>query len=144
MKNGVTFRVNLDEYLLRALKEDITSEDVTTNAVMPVEKQGKADLICKEDGILCGISVFCRVFELLDNTFTFSTTYKDGDFIKEIVVENEQPTGTINLDKTIAIREDVDTSLVDISDLSGYELNNLGKNRNKILEKYRKTKALSI
>lgn len=82
MKNGVTFRVNLDEYLLRALKEDITSEDVTTNAVMPVEKQGKADLICKEDGILCGISVFCRVFELLDNTFTFSTTYKDGDFIK--------------------------------------------------------------
>ena len=48
-------------------------------------------------------------------------TDKDGDFIKEIVVENEQPTGTINLDKTIAIREDVDTSLVDISDLSGIE-----------------------
>ena len=48
-------------------------------------------------------------------------TDKDEDFIKEIVVENEQPTGTINLDKTIAIREDVDTSLVDISDLSGIE-----------------------
>ena len=48
-------------------------------------------------------------------------TDKDGDFIKEIVVENEQPTGTINLDKTIAIREDVDTSLVNISDLSGIE-----------------------
>lgn len=48
-------------------------------------------------------------------------TDKDGDFIKEIVVENEQPTGTINLDKTVAIREDVDTSLVDISDLSGIE-----------------------
>ena len=48
-------------------------------------------------------------------------TDKDGDFIKEIVVENEQPTGTINLDKTIAIRENVDTSLIDTSDLSGIE-----------------------
>ena len=83
MRNGVTFRVNLDEYLLNALKEDITSEDVTTNAVMPTERQGRAELICKENGILCGLSVFCRVFELLDQTFTFSTTYKDGDSIKQ-------------------------------------------------------------
>lgn len=83
MRNGVTFRVNLDEYLLNALKEDITSEDVTTNAVMPTERQGRAELICKEDGILCGLPVFCRVFELLDDTFTFSTTYKDGDSIQK-------------------------------------------------------------
>ncbi len=67
-------------------------------------------------------------FLQLENPITFEIknikdydTDKDGDFIKEIVVENEQPTGTINLDKTIAIRENVDTSLVDISDLSGIE-----------------------
>ena len=67
-------------------------------------------------------------FLQLDNPITFEIknikdydTNKDGDFIKEIVIKNEQPTGTINLDKTIAIRENVDTSLVDISDLSGIE-----------------------
>ena len=67
-------------------------------------------------------------FLQLDNPITFEIknikdydTDKDGDFIKEIVIKNEQPTGTINLDKTIAIRENVDTSLVDISDLSGIE-----------------------
>ena len=67
-------------------------------------------------------------FLQLENPITFEIknikdydTDKDGDFIKEIVVENEQPTGTINLDKTIAIRENVDTSLIDTSDLSGIE-----------------------
>ena len=67
-------------------------------------------------------------FLQLDSPITFEIknikdydTDKDGDFIKEIVIKNEQPTGTINLDKTIAIRENVDTSLVDISDLSGIE-----------------------
>ena len=52
MINGVTFKVNVDDYILNTLKEDITSEDVSTNAVMPGDKQGKAELICKQDGII--------------------------------------------------------------------------------------------
>ena len=51
MLNGVTMKINIDEYLLNTLKEDITSEDVSTNAVMPDDKQGKADLICKQNGV---------------------------------------------------------------------------------------------
>lgn len=83
MINGVTMQVNIDDYLMLALKEDITSEDVTTNAVMPHECAGKASLISKEDGILCGISIFCRVFELLDSTFYMETIFADGDSIKK-------------------------------------------------------------
>lgn len=83
MLNGVTMKINIDEYILNALKEDITSEDVTTNAIMPEEKAGKADLICKEDGVICGLGVFQRVFELLDDTARFETTLKDGDEVKK-------------------------------------------------------------
>ena len=61
MLNGVTMKINVDDYILNTLKEDITSEDVTTNAVMPEDKQGKADLICKQDGIICGLDVSCAV-----------------------------------------------------------------------------------
>lgn len=82
MINGVTMRINIDEYLLNALKEDITSEDVTTNAVMPEVKQGKVDLICKEDGIICGLEVFERVFKLLDENTVFETELQDGDEVK--------------------------------------------------------------
>lgn len=83
MINGVTTKINTDNYILNALREDITSEDVTTNAVMRESKDGKADLICKEDGIICGLDVFARVFELLDETAWFETEYEDGDTIKK-------------------------------------------------------------
>lgn len=76
-------KLNADKYILSALKEDITSEDVTTNAVMREDKAGRADLIAKEDGIMCGLEVFCRVFELLDEKAVFETEYKDGDFVKK-------------------------------------------------------------
>ena len=56
MINGVTMKILADDYILRALQEDVTSEDVTTNAVMPMPKQGKAQLICKETGIIAGLS----------------------------------------------------------------------------------------
>lgn len=79
MLDGVTMQVNIDEYLKNALKEDITSEDVTTNSVMRTYKKGGAQLICKEDGVICGLSVFARVFELLDSRVIFETTYHDGD-----------------------------------------------------------------
>ena len=83
MLNGVTMKINIDEYILNALKEDITSEDVTTNAIMPEDKAGRADLICKEDGVICGLGVFQRVFELLDDNARFETTLKDGDEVKK-------------------------------------------------------------
>ncbi len=83
MINGVTMKINVDDYIINTLKEDITSEDVSTNAVMPEDKQGKADLICKQDGIICGLQVFKRTFELLDPTSHFETEVKDGDFVKK-------------------------------------------------------------
>ncbi len=82
MINGVTNRVNIDRYILNALREDITSEDVTTNAVMRDATMGQAELICKQDGIICGLSVFQRTFELLDEQAVFESSVKDGDFVK--------------------------------------------------------------
>ncbi len=83
MLNGVTMKINVDEYILNALREDITSEDVTTNAVMREATWGKADLICKQDGIVCGLDVFKRVFELLDSSSVFETLLTDGDEVKK-------------------------------------------------------------
>lgn len=83
MLDGVTMHINIDEYLMNALKEDITSEDVTTNSVMKTYKKGSAQLICKEDGVICGLPVFARVFELLDSEVIFETTYQDGDVMKK-------------------------------------------------------------
>ncbi len=83
MISGVTMKINMDEYILHALKEDITSEDVSTNAVMPENRQGTAQLICKADGILCGLEVFVRTFALLDPSFRFETEIKDGEPVKK-------------------------------------------------------------
>lgn len=83
MINGVTMKINVDEYILNTLKEDITSEDVSTNAVMPEDKNGRADLICKQDGIICGLGIFERTFKLLDENSHFETDVKDGDSVKK-------------------------------------------------------------
>lgn len=83
MLNGVTMKINVDDYIINTLKEDITSEDVSTNAVMPENKQGKANLICKQDGIVCGLDVFERTFKILDDTSRFEANFKDGDFVKK-------------------------------------------------------------
>lgn len=83
MLNGVTMKINVDDYIINTLKEDITFEDVSTNAVMPEDKQGKADLICKQDGIVCGLDVFERTFKILDDTSRFEANFKDGDFVKK-------------------------------------------------------------
>ena len=83
MINGVTTKVNVDQYLLSALAEDITGEDVTTNAVMPDPRRGTAELIYKQDGILCGLAVFERVFQLLDEETVFQTDFRDGDAVKK-------------------------------------------------------------
>lgn len=83
MISGVTFKCNIDDYLLHALKEDITSEDVSTNAVMRTATPGRVELIAKEDGILCGLTVFERVFTLLDEATIFRTAFRDGDAVKK-------------------------------------------------------------
>ena len=83
MLNGVTMKINVDDYIINTLKEDITSEDVSTNAVMPEDKQGRADLICKQDGVICSLDVFERTFKLLDETSRFEANFKDGDYVKK-------------------------------------------------------------
>ena len=77
----ITLKLNADPYILSALREDVTSEDVTTNAIMPKNCPGQVDLIAKEDGILCGLDVFKRVFTLLDDTTEFEVFVKDGEEI---------------------------------------------------------------
>lgn len=74
-------KLQADPLILQALQEDITSEDITTNAVMPEAKKGQVQLICKQDGIVAGLDVFARVFELLDNTVQTERYCEDGDAI---------------------------------------------------------------
>lgn len=81
--NGITMKLNADDFILSALKEDISSEDVTTNSVMPEAKQGEAQLICKQEGIVAGLPVFERVFKLLDEKTNIEFFAKDGDNVKK-------------------------------------------------------------
>ncbi len=81
MLDGVMRNINVDEHIMIAIKEDITSEDVTTQAIMRKPQLGEAQLICKEDGILAGFGVFKRTFELLGDV-SITSTYKDGDKVK--------------------------------------------------------------
>ena len=83
MYDQVTLKLNVDPLILSALKEDITSEDVSTNSVMSHPQQGEVDLICKEDGIICGLQVFERVFTLLDENTKVEFFVKDGDEVKK-------------------------------------------------------------
>ena len=81
--NNITMKINADELILQALREDITSEDITTNSVMPHYQAGEVDLICKEDGVIAGLEVFKRVFELLDEKTEVTFYCKDGDTVKK-------------------------------------------------------------
>lgn len=82
MFDQVTMRLNVEPLILSALREDITSEDVSTNSVMPEPRLGEVDLICKQDGVLCGMQVFARVFTLLDESTQITTFARDGEEIK--------------------------------------------------------------
>lgn len=90
MYDQVTLGLNVDPFILSALKEDITSEDVSTNSVMPHPQAGEVDLICKQDGIICGLQVFERVFTLLDADTKVEFYVNDGDR-----VENKQLIGKV-------------------------------------------------
>lgn len=81
--NEITMLTNADPLIRMALDEDITSEDISTNAVMREAKQGEVDLICKEDGIIAGLSVFKRVFTLLDADTEITFFCQDGDAVKQ-------------------------------------------------------------
>lgn len=82
MNNNITMTLNVDELILGALREDISSEDVSTNAVMRKAQKGEAQLICKQDGVLAGLFVFRRVFELLDEDIEVKFSYEDGQTVK--------------------------------------------------------------
>ena len=80
--NNITMTLQADHLILEALKEDISSEDVSTNAVMREAVPGEVDLICKQDGVIAGLEVFRRVFELLDGKTETEFYCKDGDTVK--------------------------------------------------------------
>ena len=81
--NEITMKLNVDKLIMMALQEDITSEDVSANAVMPQPQQGMVDLICKQEGIICGLPIFERVFKLLDPQTHVEFFVKDGDAVKK-------------------------------------------------------------
>lgn len=81
--NPITMMMNADELILLALKEDITSEDITTNAVMREKKMGEVELLCKQNGVIAGLDVFARVFQLLDPDTETEFYVKDGDRVEK-------------------------------------------------------------
>lgn len=82
MLDGVSMKLNADELIKMALREDISNEDVSTNAVLKDFKRGKADLICKQDGVICGLPVFERVFKMLDENIGIKFLAKEGEKVK--------------------------------------------------------------
>ena len=80
--NNITMKMNADEMILSALREDITSEDISTNSVMRDFQMGEVELICKQDGVVAGLEIFKRVFELLDEKTEITFFCKDGDTVK--------------------------------------------------------------
>ena len=81
--NSITMKMQADKLIHMALQEDITSEDVSTNAVMRSAVKGTVDLIAKEDGIIAGLDVYARVFQILDEKTEISFNFKDGETVKK-------------------------------------------------------------
>lgn len=81
--NSITMKMQADKLIRMELQEDITSEDVSTNAVMRSAVKGTVDLITKEDGIIAGLDVYARVFQILDEKTEISFNFKDGEAVKK-------------------------------------------------------------
>ena len=81
--NSITMQLQADKLIRMALEEDITSEDVSTNAVMSTNVKGTVDLIAKEDGVIAGMDVYARVFKLLDESMEIEMFCQDGDEVKK-------------------------------------------------------------
>ena len=82
---NLNMNINTDNLIMQALKEDITSEDITTNSVMRTYQEGEVDLICKQDGVSAGLEVFKRVFELLDENTKVVFFCNDGDEVVDLI-----------------------------------------------------------
>ena len=83
MTDPVTLALNADELIKSALREDISTEDVSTNAVMREYREGSVQLLCKQDGVICGLGVFARTFEILDKNTAIKFYAKDGDKVRK-------------------------------------------------------------
>ena len=83
MTDPVTLALSADELIISALKEDVTSEDLSTNAVLRQYRKGSVQLICKQDGIICGLGVFERVFKILDKDVSVEFYCRDGDKVEK-------------------------------------------------------------
>ena len=81
--NPITMKLQADKLIRMALEEDITSEDVSTNAVMPAYQKGRVQLIAKQEGVICGLNVFLRTFEILDPATTAEFYARDGEEIQK-------------------------------------------------------------
>lgn len=81
--NEITMKMQADQLIRMALQEDITSEDVSTNAVMPTATKGTVDLIAKEDGVVAGLEIYARVFTILDEKTEIDLHCKDGAEVKK-------------------------------------------------------------
>ena len=81
--NEITMKMQADQLIRMALQEDITSEDVSTNAVMPTAIKGTVELIAKEDGVIAGLDIYARVFTILDEKTEIDFHCKDGDEVKK-------------------------------------------------------------
>lgn len=96
--DAITMKLNADKYILSALQEDITYEDVSSNAVIKTNASGTADLICKEDGVIAGLDIFARVFTLLDPNTVVEFKCSDGDYVK-----NKQLLATLRGDMRVLL-----------------------------------------
>lgn len=79
--NRITMELNADEMILLALKEDITFGDISSDAVLPKAAMGSVELIAKQDGVIAGLSVFKRVFELIDGSIDIKFMVDDGNLV---------------------------------------------------------------
>lgn len=96
--NAITMKIQADHLIRQALEEDITSEDITTNAVVRGSCMGEVKLICKQDGVIAGLPVFERVFKLLDENTVFETEVSDGEEVKK-----GQEIGTLRSDVRVLL-----------------------------------------
>ena len=101
MNDPITLKLNADKYIMMALEEDITSEDISTNSVMPEYQKGEVQLICKQDGIIAGLGVFKRVFELLDDTVEFEMNVKGS---KTTLLDTRKTTPNMRIFEKYAVK----------------------------------------
>lgn len=80
--NQITLNLKVDDLIRQALQEDINSEDVSTNSVLREKTLGQVELLAKEKGIIAGLDVFSRTFELLDRDTEIEFKVQDGDLIQ--------------------------------------------------------------